>query len=157
MPHKHYIVCSQSASVDQDTNAISLFHVLDGFDVFLGVTKPPEGMRGDPLEAIRIRCVAVWMRLPDESPKEVFDYQLIVEAPGEPEIIISEGEFTFPKAFHRFQAGITRSKPWTVGGMVKFIAQIRKHKVGEWDRQEFWIPIQVHVGTESISEESQSP
>lgn len=74
MPHLEYFLVCESVSVDQETNQISLFNVLEG----------AQG-RSFPVHIIKLAAVSAWNREPGE---EDTDHQVVlrVQVPGEEQV-----------------------------------------------------------------------
>ena len=166
MPRPQFIVCAESSAVDQEANRLSIFNVMDGITVFISdgnshSTVRPEINPVTALNSLNFRVIAVWMRIdPDDSPKDEYDYEFTLNAPGEPEKQISAGTFQFSSPMYRLQLLVFRDKPWTETGMVKIVSKICKRSSDEKKRkwqnqsyqQEYWFPITVnHVQKEPVA------
>ncbi len=127
MPIPVYVVCSRSASLDANTREVSIFHLIDAFQV----TKiEPGGAIG---ELVPIRVSAAWMLEPGkDSPEDKFDYRLFVKVPGhDPLVNIAEGSFSFSKPIHRVTTeGKFAGFPGL--GVMRIVSQIRKQGNENW-------------------------
>lgn len=142
MPRPLYIVCSESAAVDQDSNRVSLFNVVEGLEVTLQTI--PSEQRLTFVKTLGFRGIAVWMRSEDDDPEDDYEFELAARAPGDTEEnVFADGKFKFTKRNHRFNVHIGVHKPWTESGMFVFISRIRKVGTTEWLSQDF--PIHVDV------------
>lgn len=142
MPRPLYIVCSESAAIDQDTNRASLFNVVEGLQVT--VVPKPSGEGVAFVKTLDFRGIAVWMRNEDDDPEDEYEFELAARAPGDAdENVFGDGKFKFTKRLHRFNVLIGVHKPWTESGMFVFTSRIRRVGTSEWLSQEF--PILVDV------------
>lgn len=162
MPRSQFIICSESSSVDQEANRLSIFNVMDGISIFIrdGDSLSPKQLEINPLHAINtlnFRVIAVWMRLdPQDSPKDEYEYEFLINAPGEPEKQMGSGTFQFTSPIYRLQILVFRDRPWAANGMVKVCSKIRKRSQSgqkQWAnqtfQQEYWFPVTVdHVQKE---------
>ena len=79
----NWAVIAESSAVDQDTNNISLFHIIED----VNIPEPPESLQpvedGDtlPVVALRFVIVAVFART-EEDTGEKKEVQLVVEMPN---------------------------------------------------------------------------
>src|SRR5215831_11683652 len=105
MPRPAYIVCSQLGSIDQYTNSISCFNIVEG----LGAIAAPDGPDGQPATRGEtfppIRIVATWLRDEDESPDQTFESEIWVlfrSPQGEQPLGIGRYEpFSFSTRYYR--------------------------------------------------------
>lgn len=141
MPRPVFILCAESLAQDKATNLISVFHILDGFQVFRArnVAAVEEAARSqNPASAAQHLMVGVakWMRNPDDDPEAEYEFELAVLVPGarEPKII-STGPFVFTQTMHQF---VSRMRiDWTTAGTFLFISKIRKAGDSEWMYQDY--------------------
>lgn len=129
MPRPQFIICSQSTAIDQDSNSLSIFNVMEGISIHLGNEHPQQAedfKPGNVLNTLNFRVVAVWMREENDSPKDEYDYEFYIHPPGEAEKEMSKGTFHFTSVFQRFQMHVFRDRPWQASGMLKVICKIRK-------------------------------
>jgi len=141
-----FIVCSNGVSIDRATNFLTMFQVLEGYTSTISETPEPvpvtESVRaivGD----IRFFVTAVWMREPEETPEDEFEYELAITSPGQERQVFDHQHCKIPKNFFRITAGLQKSSPWDQAGIVSVECRLRKLPDGEWKTQEFPIPITV--------------
>lgn len=147
MPRPVFILCAESLAQDKATNLISVFHILDGFQVFRAenAAAVAEVARSkDPASAAQLLMVGIarWMRNPGDDPEAEYEFELAVRVPGasEPKII-SKGSFVFRKAMHQF---MSRMKiDWAAAGTFLFISRIRKVGDTDWMYQDY--PMEISV------------
>lgn len=152
MPRPQFIICSQSTAIDQDSNALSIFNVMEGVNIHLGNEPEPDPdfKPGHVLSSLNFRVVAVWMREDGDSPKDEYDYEFYIHPPGEEEKEMSKGTFHFTSLFQRFQMHVFRDKPWKASGLLRVICKIRKRSTEankKWPhqthQQEYLFPVTV--------------
>ena len=153
-----FVICAQSSSSDQNTNLLSLFHILDGYQVHLKKSDAPAPALADRAQPHQLGFVgvAVWGRTDDDSPDDSYEVEILTQAPDEDkESIRHRGEFKFTRRHQRFHVDIHISKPWTKSGVFIFSSRIRKVGSSDWIRQDYHIPIDVteHGGDEPESDD----
>ncbi len=157
MPRPQFIICSESSSVDQEANRLSIFNVMDGIAVFIGDGDKQSPQRPDinpvtALNSLNFRVLAVWMRIdPDDNPKDEYDYEFLIDAPGEQEKQMGSGTFRFTSPVYRLQMHVFRDRPWKETGIVKIICRISKRpdeSQKKWQQrsyqQEYWFQVTVN-------------
>lgn len=146
MPRPMYIICSQAGALDQYTNGISFFNVIEsirGMEV-----KPPVEGGIAVVAPLLMRLAAAWLREETDTPEQEFESQLVVLAPvsNEPLASVQFPPFRFVAPVHRLVVPQLILSPHAelVPGILRFECSIRR--VGEtgWSRrQEYVVPVEV--------------
>lgn len=157
MPRPQFIICAESSSVDQEANRLSIFNVMDGIAVFIsdGDSTSPQRPDINPvtaLNSLNFRVLAVWMRIDsDDSPKDEYEYEFLIDAPGEEQKPMGSGVFRFDSPVYRLQMHVFRDRPWKETGIVKITSKIKKRATEEnrkWPQrsyqQEYWFQVTVN-------------
>jgi len=112
MPKPVYIICSQSGTVDQATNLVSLFHVVESLYVR---PETPEY----PTPSLTFRTTAVWMRAERDGPDDEYESEFLLHLPGQqPESPPGfTGRFRFTQYFHRLVLDLTLVRSPDAGGI----------------------------------------
>ena len=152
-----YIICAESMSLDQNTNLVSLFHVLEGFTVQFETTPKTDGQsKSDTLPvnvaSPKFYSCAVWMKDANDGPEDEYEYETVATSPGGEELTVNAGSFSFTKTFYRIQMGFVLAKPFQQSGDFVVCSKIRRKGTDEWLVQEYPIPITVTVGDETSRE-----
>lgn len=146
MPRPHYIICSESVSHDQITKRMSLFHVLEGFQIISTKNNQADDDSGQspgiPARPV-FMGVAVWMRAEDDDTEEVYEFETTATSPGSDEKVVQKGEFSFGNVFQRFVSGFVLNHPWKESGFFVYKSKIRRQGAADWLVQDFPIPIEV--------------
>lgn len=159
MPQPVFIICSQSAIVDQSTGLFTAFNVLEGFTATVQeMPEPPsaqghmERLEGEPGSGIKFYVTAVWMRLDDEPLGRTYKFQIAVTPPGgEERMLDGDDPIVFDKRFIRITAGVALSLAWPQG-IIWVEVRIRHAGDDQWLAQRFPIPLTVRL-TEAREEQ----
>jgi hypothetical protein len=146
MARSLFIICSQSIALDQITNALCVFHVLEGYDFSFSSTSPQKHGESDDTALFAppsFFANAVWMRTEDDVDEDVFEWELSLAPPGKESQVIKSGLFSFTKTFFRITVGISVQNIWTRTGICSVECRIRKVGSEMWISQDYPIPITV--------------
>ncbi len=152
-----YTICCESCSIDQDRNTISAFHILEGFDVAIGLSQEqlvshPETAslaerHANPrlsVPSFNFVGISTWCRDEGESSEREYDFELLLFKPGDPiGLMVNAGKFSFLKRAHRFIANFVVEKPWNKTGTCRFEVRIRPCGSNSWMSQDY--PFEVTV------------
>lgn len=145
MPRPVFIICAESVAHDKTTNLISLFHVLEGFQIFRApdVATIKKGMPKHHVSSVAQPLfvgVAKWRRNPEDDPNDEYEYELTATSPGviEPKML-GRGTFAFSQTSHQFFARMQAD--WTAEGTFRFASRIRKVGGSEWLSQDYEIDV----------------
>lgn len=157
MPRPLFVICAQSSAIDQNTNLLSLFQILDGYQVHIKKADAPAPTLavGPQPHQLGFVGIAVWRRTDADSPDDSYEYEILTQSPDEDEEQIrNTGTFKFTTRHQRFQVFIHITKPWTRSGVFVFSSRIRKVGSSDWIRQDYQIPVDVteHEGDEPESD-----
>ena len=104
MPRPLYIVCATSGSLDQRTNALSLFGLIETI-TYHELKSPPDASPGTPLVAATLSMLiaAAWLREEADAPEQRFEAELVCFLPGsdEPALVVPFDPFRFESPIHR--------------------------------------------------------
>jgi len=148
MPRPVYILFCDSGSVDNHTNRVSLFNVIEIFKVLLNPTEGAEDQVKSTIEAgTRIssklgggqRVTAVWMREDGDTPDAVFETQLTCLAPDGTSLFSSPMlTFSFKTWFQRFDVYSLHIPGFPSLGVYAIESRVRRVGEQEWQwRQSF--------------------
>jgi hypothetical protein len=148
MPKPAYIVCSQSQSLDQHTNLLSVFHLIEGFDLIPAVVDPAEMMSKPTTQSfIQFVVNAAWMQTDGDQGQEYY-YEVIMRSPEEEDRIIASDPFVFTKLYQRFSVVVRKSTPWMSSGLCRIENRIRHKDSDQWLSQEYFFPVTVRDQTQ---------
>lgn len=102
MPSPVYIICSESGSIDSETQKVSIVNVVESIQI-TRVTDLPQGAMSVHRAIMQLRVISVWMKDATDKEDDVFQSQFVLNFPQHPaEIVISEVlEFSFSKPLWR--------------------------------------------------------
>lgn len=137
-----YIICSEGGALDQLTNSVSIFGIIEtlrfaDLNQVKGNSESPG--RGSPW--INIRMTAAWKR--DESDAgTTFEHQTLLWLPGEEQSkVVLEGSFVFKHERHRFVAEMVA--PGTgIEGTIRVENRIRELGQEQWLSQVYEIRVE---------------
>jgi hypothetical protein len=125
MPKPAYIICSHSGAIDQFTNVVSCFNIIEAASMKL----PPESS-GKPL---LLRIVASWLMEENDLPTMSFEGQLLIRYADGQEIVVAEfPPFTFTKPVHRLYAQDFPLLGIPSFGIASIECRIRRQSEEEW-------------------------
>ena len=154
MPRPVYIICSESGAIDEATNLVSHFSVLEQITFR---RRPDEEKLADrPLALFRCRVVAVWMKTDDDVIDRDYESQVVlVDPPEGKETIVGEQRFRFAadKRLQRFIADLVGHFPAEGSGTLWIKHRIRMVGHAEWMTQEFPIVIIEETADEGTADE----
>src|SRR5258708_29398474 len=111
MPKPVYIICAEKTSIDQETNLVSFFNVIDSLNIdFWGPDSAPPQPR--QIGIMGAKVVASWAKVSSDEGKE-FEGEMLIETPTGDEVSTGLLEFKFEKGklFHRFVMTIAGIPP----------------------------------------------
>ena len=153
MPRPVYIICSESGAIDETTNLVSHFSVLE--QITFRRRPDQEKLADRPLALFRCRVVAVWMKTDDDVIDRDYESQVVLVAPPEGrETIVGEQRFRFAadKRLQRFIADLGGPFPAKGSGTLWIKHRIRMVGHAEWMTQEFPIVVIEETADEDISD-----
>ena len=133
MARPAYMVFSQSGAVDQATNSISFFNVIEGIEGRAhmdGQPVPPGASLG-----LNARLAAVWMKEEGDTPDVSFDGDITCTAPsGAPVFVGMLAPFSFAADihFHRITVQDLRLPGMNETGTYIIEARLRRTGQTEW-------------------------
>jgi hypothetical protein len=153
MPSPVHIICSESGSDDKITGLLSLFNLVEQIQVHLLPEKPEGSVM---IQALPFRITATWMKLPEDEGQE-FDFSIRIHLPAnDTPLEIAQGEFTFERTFHRFNARILANLPFKVSGLMRVESRVRRSGAAEWLTQECPVPVEVHPAPTQSQDQSKT-
>jgi hypothetical protein len=141
-----YIVCAVSGSEDKDTGLISLFELIEKFQIFpIDLAKPsssPIVIKAQP-----IRVVAHWMMEPEKGERfgDLFEFEFRLVLPPIPTVLpLGSGTFQFaePRKFHRFTIRIETPLPFQGPGFMWVESLVRRKDATDWVIQSYPIELE---------------
>ncbi|MBO0697010.1 MAG: hypothetical protein J2P46_01320 [Zavarzinella sp.] len=150
MPKPVYVVAAASGSVDQITGRVSLFHLVESYDI-VRLTGPDDQNQEPPVNNPTIVVSALWMKEEADDPATVYETQMACVSPqGEDEFASFITEFSFTKPLHRTTTAETPINPFTSGGEYRMESRLRRKGQPAWEwRQSF--PFLIHDKTKPES------
>ena len=152
MARAAYIVFSQSGSIDEATNGISFFNVIEGVE---GST-PIEGEKVPPGTSLglKARLVATWMKEEGDTPDVKYEGEIICTSPKGTPIFAGEfPAFSFAENIH-FQR-ITIKELYMPGfpemGMYIIEARLRREGQTDWIARQTY-PFHIRMANEAPSD-----
>jgi hypothetical protein len=145
-----YIVCARSSSQDRASGLLSLFELIEKYQIFpIDLTK-----RDGPIiiPAQPLRLVATWMIEPDKGERfgDPFEFEFRLVVPPEPKVHrLGGGSFLFEESqpLHRFTLQIDAPLPLEGPGVMWAESLVRKAGEDEWTIQSY--PILLEEGLTS--------
>jgi len=134
MPIPVYVMCSASGAVDQRTNLVSLFNIIEAIQVY-AEGAPDEEIRSQPGRGNTLFVMAVWMREESDPPGAKYDGEVVLLAPnGDVLVAAGAGAFEFPPddLFYRFQVPNFPLVGFPSLGVSRVEARIRLTGTNEW-------------------------
>ena len=148
-----YIICSRSKSEDRETNALSLFEIVER--VALDASNPPESLEEQEPSApqtqrgssVFIACVlAVWLKEEDDYGAS-YEAEFGMVSPSGTDIPVPLPPFTMAKDagsfLHRLMVRLDGLPPLTEGGVWMMEARIKRIGSSEWNKQRYPIVVDV--------------
>lgn len=144
MPKPVYIICAERAVVDQETNLVSFFNVIDKLDVALW----PSDAVAPPQKKIAIlgaKAVASWSKVKGDEGKK-FEAEMLFNAPNGQLATSGVMPFEFGEnMFQRFIMTISGIPPMVENGILEVTCRIRRKGSRTWMSQSVEIPVDVTV------------
>lgn len=148
MPKPSYIICCQGSSIDQTTNLVTAFQILEGFNVFLRQSNdgPPEVEFGNlPMQVVPFIGISTWMRDDDDNDDQEYEHEIVLRSPGKEPKSSACSTFRFTRRYQRFMTQLVVEGGWQESGDFVFESKIREVGTQEWLSQSYVIPITVDV------------
>ena len=145
MPKPVYILCSESGSLDAQSNLVSHYQVIEQFQV----AQIPESVlrSGQPVivPQLKIRITAVWMRELEDSPEEPFEGEVLFYLPPDgKELVVHKATFSFGEGkLYRFIV-VALGPPFPGAGVLRVVARVRRSGEEAWLAQQEY-PILVEL------------
>ncbi|SRR6266542_3812337 len=143
MPQAMYIICSEYACIDKDSNFVSCFKILENARL--------ERVEAPGAYGWMMFVVACWMR-EDADLGQTFEGEITVTPPWQPNPVVTSRfvPFTFPTPIYRMYSPqlIVPQVPDGIplrSGLMRVEARIRRQGTDEWLRQSHLIRIDVPV------------
>jgi hypothetical protein len=158
MPHPRFIICAESYALDQETNLLSLFQIIDSLHFErLGPGGEPQSEGRSRVAGDLLFCVAVWTMDDSDSAEHDYDVQWEIRVPGtEQAKVIEQPAFRFTRRHQRFVLQL-RLAPASESGVLRIASKIRRHGATEWQVQVAEIDLTVNIGDQSSTDEPSSP
>ncbi len=165
MPRPVYIIAARSGSLDQKSNLMSLFSILERIHVQAEVEG---GTAGTPvafpanMPPVEMRITAVWMA--DEGEEgQAFDSQLVMKNPEGIEELLHEGDFVFNQdratailVRNIYDVNATFKQPKS--GLIEVRSKVRpKGDDGEWIQQSYPIVYDFELVEKTPEPEAETP
>ena len=149
MPRPGYIICAASGALDQYTNAVSIFNIIEGIrlqtvTVTLGTSAPVSAggdssatpvmpTAGPIVRAESMRIVATWIKEAEDTVEEEFQPRLVGFYPqGNVEVFHADfAPFRFAQSIHRLFVPDTVVPP-LVAGLFRIECRLRRVIEEEW-------------------------
>ncbi len=144
MPSLDYAIPCQLVSIDQRTNAVSLFNVIESLEVIRRPGEADDAARARSL--IPMEVVTLWRRLPPDGEQASFIQVLTLTSPGGTEEEISQTAFQIPHFRHRVHVQLP---PLGVDLEGDYILKVylRDATASEKDEFVFEYPIRVSISS----------
>jgi hypothetical protein len=132
MPRPGYIICSQYGALDQYTNAVGAFNIIEVITIRPADVQPPEGAR------LKMRVVASWVREPGDAAGQVFDGQIVASFLNETDQAVIElsraefDQFSFEKRAHRLILPEMPMPEVPGPGLLLIESRVRRAGTDEW-------------------------
>jgi hypothetical protein len=145
MPKPLYTICSKDWSHDRETKLVSLFHILEGYDMFVPASHEPDKIIAIPNAPTSFVGVSVWMREESDLGTDEYESEVWAIAPQQEKKVLATSVFRFERLFHRFVSVVKIQDIPAHSGFLRFGSSIRRVGTEQWLSDEFPIPINVHV------------
>jgi hypothetical protein len=162
VPRPIYIICSQTGALDQYTNGISIFNVIESIKG--SEIKPPSEGGVVFIKPLSMRIVAAWLREEADGPEQEFEAHLDVHAPNSNDLIahVQFPLFKFTASVHRLVVPELAFAPTTdLGpGLLRFECKIRRVGETEWlSCQEYVVLVEIvnELGTDAKPSQPSPP
>jgi hypothetical protein len=144
MPRPVYSLFAEKISIDQESNLVSLFGVIEKLDIVLwrvGTEVPPQKKLG----ILGGKLISVWGKIPGDNGKK-FEFEIDLEFPGGHGGSTGVTPWEFPKdaIFHRFITEV-QIPPMPESGILSIITKVRRKGSKTWQRQVTEIPVNVTI------------
>lgn len=146
------MICSQSASIDRDTNQVSFSDVVESFAVVKGDAPPPAKLKLIPLV---FRVMAAWIKDENDPPEQKYEYHLTVVPPKAEETIVAKFEFVFKTIIQRINTNPLPLPQSCEPGILWLHSKLRRVGEQEWIAQQSFpiIVNQIEIEVELIKAE----
>lgn len=146
MPRPAYIICSRTGALDQYTNSVSCFNIIEALNVSKMETEKveskdegsPEGKSAVTLpirvQSFGMRVLAVWIKEESDSSKDEFEAQIVFRLENTPIdlMIVGFPNFHFEKRMHRLVAPEVPVPPVPDLGLLLVECRVRRVGATEW-------------------------
>jgi hypothetical protein len=149
MPRPLYMICASSGALDQYTNTMSLYRVIES--VRLRAIQPQPGSLVI-LSPLSMLIVAAWVKEPQDEPEQTFEAEIGGFMPGNEGELFSTSfpPFKFETPVHRLIVPELKIPPTlpASSGLLRFESRIRRAGETEWRwRQEYVIFMEVEAAS----------
>ena len=141
MPKPVYIICSESGTQDKNTGLVSLFNIVEKFQI--SEISPEQKQKGLGGNAPVVRMIAVWMRS-QEDENQGFEYEVVLFVPPNDREVGGGpgGRFQFTHPLHRLTMTLVLPSGFEGAGVMRVENRVRKVGDQHWLRQEYPIFIE---------------
>src|ERR1051325_11600420 len=132
-----FILCSEAISVDQETQALSIFNVLEKVQ-FKKLPKPKDdGSRVAVVETFKMRILSIWLREGADIGETFETESFVTIPPNNLTIGFPRQTFQFTSPLHRINLLLHGLLPFQVSGEMRVTSQIRKLGDEKWISQDY--------------------
>jgi hypothetical protein len=136
MPRSAYVIMANSGSVDQYSDKVSLFEVVETYTVTRRESRTGNSNTTFPSKSHRI--IAVWLREESDGPNDLFEGQVACIAPDTTELSVGNwADFSFTQPYYRWNIELT-IPGFTQLGTHFIEARIRPVGGQEWIRRQLF-------------------
>ena len=133
MPLPAYMVCSRSGSIDEASNQVSAFNIIESFKIFRKPVKRLDDLTHKQIASGLVRIVTVWIKEESDSADQVFEVSVIGRFPpmGQ-EVSFGNLQFSFTNQLQRVVLNDLLLAQFWGPGVLKFEARIRRVGEEQW-------------------------
>jgi hypothetical protein len=143
------MLCSESGSIDRDTNRMSHFNVVDQLTTTVQHSAPqPANDKRIPaflIGSFKLQVVSVWARESGDDPEAEYEMEFSVKRPEDdkPQNPV-QSTFRFSGSVHRLVINLEiAQRPQPVSGDFAFESRLRKKGSKTWLTQSYALPVDV--------------
>jgi hypothetical protein len=138
MPRPLYIICAASGALDQYTNSMSLFGLVESIR-YSELRPQPDAPAGTPLilKPLSMRVVAAWLKEDRDTPEQNFETEFAVFLPGIENQAMAAlfPPFNFGVSIHRLVLPEMTIPPTLdmAPGLMRIVNRVRRAGEPEWE------------------------
>jgi hypothetical protein len=142
-----FIIVAESGAEDKETGLVSLYKVLEKFQI-APIPTPKPGELPPVVLWPGFRVVATWMRSPGDDPGHDYEYEFLLIMPTNQKVVhVSKGTFRFTAPLHRFTLRFPVPVPLEGTGVLHVVNKIRKGGSNEdWVSQDYPVIVEALPG-----------